>query len=324
MTPPVEPAARPPLVLAGIPRSGTTWSMRVLACDHSLLSVMEPDNEGRSGPAIWAKRSTGRFPVLAPGDHDERYQWLWSWIMDGAPDSARLEASRQILRAVRPGERRRFLEGRWAPLMGVAGLLGARPPRQPAPGLSAHRLLVKTVFAPMSIGWIADLFDVEVLALFRHPGNVLSSWISLDLHDQYVHLEQHPVIKRRIGSGELPVPGEDPLERLVWQLGVINLVLEESVAQHPDWVVRTHEELCDNPIVQFQRLYADLGLTWNEDAERYLTKNDRPGEGYPTQRVASDQPDAWKSKLTLRQIDVIRRVLAQFPLTTWSDADFAP
>jgi hypothetical protein len=285
---------------------------------------MEPDNEGRSGPAIWAKRSSGRFPVMAPGDRDERYRWLWSWIMDGTPDCARLGASRQVLRAVKPRARRRFLEGRPAPLMRVAGLLGVRPPHRPVPALDDQRLLVKTVFAPMSIDWIADQFTVDVLALFRHPGNVLSSWISLDLNIQYVHLEQHPAIRRRIHQGELPAPGADRLEHLVWQLGVINLALEESVARHPDWVVRTHEQLCDQPVVQFRRLYEDLGLTWNEDAERYLASNDRPGTGYPTQRVASDQAEAWKSKLDPRQIDVMRRVLEPFALTTWSDADLAP
>ena len=324
MTAPATPTARPPIVLAGMPRSGTTWSMRVLAADPSLVPVMEPDNEVRSAPSIWAKRATGRFPVLGPGDRDERYEHLWAWILDGAPEGIRVGAGRRVLRVVRPGEHRRFYEGRTAPLMQLAGALAAAPPHHPVPELAGRRLLVKTVYVPLSADWLADRFDVEVFALFRHPGNVLSSWISLDLNDQYVRLDMEPAIRRRIDAGELPAPGDDPLERLVWQLGVLNLALEQSVTRHPHWVVRTHEELCDDPVTQFRRLYADLGLSWNEDAERYLARNNRPGEGFPTQRVASDQPEAWKSKLTPHQIDVMRRVLEPFPLTTWAASDFVP
>jgi hypothetical protein len=298
--------------------------MRVLAADPSLEPVMEPDNEVRSGPAIWAKRATGRFPVLVPGDRVPRYEWLWAWALDGAPEGVRVGGARRVLRVVRPGEQRRYYQGRRAPLMRAAGALAARPPHRPIPELADHRLLVKTVYVPLAVEWLADRFDVEIFALFRHPGNVLASWMSLELNDQYVRLDEEPSIRRRIRAGELPAPGPDRLERLVWEIGVLNLGLEQAVARNPGWVVRTHEELCDDPPARFRALYDELGLTWNEDAERYLARNNRPGEGFPTQRVASDQPEAWKSKLSAGQIDVLRRVLEPFGLRTWSDSDFVP
>src|ERR1700722_13863380 len=85
------PPASRPLLLVGAPRSGTTWTMRVLEAARSLAPLMEPDNESRSAPAIWGKRRAGRFPVLSPGDSDAEYRWLWSWILDGAPEGGRLE-----------------------------------------------------------------------------------------------------------------------------------------------------------------------------------------------------------------------------------------
>ena len=323
-SPPRRSGAARPLVLAGAPRSGTTWTMRVLEGDPSLLPLMEPDNESRSAPAIWGKRRSGRFPVLRPGDHDAGLQWLWSWILDGAPQSDRLKLSAPLLRAVRPGGRRRFYQGRTSPLMQLAGLAGARPPHQPVPALDGHRLLVKTVHIPLAVEWLASEFDIDVLVLLRHPGNVLASWISLDLNDQFARLDRQPAIRHRIDDlGTIPPPGTDPLERLVWQIGVLTLGLEEAAAAHPGWVVRTHEELCIEPVAQFRRLYAQLGLTWTEAAEEYLSKNDRPGEGFPTQRVASDQPDAWKTRLSPAQADTLRRVLSRFPLSTWTADDFA-
>ncbi len=103
---------------------------------------------------------------------------------------------------------------------------------------------------------------------------------------------------------------------------MLSLALEEAAALHPQWVVRTHDYLCLDPVAKFRALYADLGLTWSERAEEYLTKNDRPGEGFPTQRVASDQPDAWKTRLTPAQVASMAGVLDGFPLTTWSRDDF--
>jgi hypothetical protein len=255
---------------------------------------------------------------------NEEYGRLWSWIMDGAPENRRLELGRQVLRVVRPGEHRRFYQGQRAPLMRLAGLLGTDPRHQPVPELSDRRLFVKTVYVPLAVEWLVAKFEVDVFVLLRHPGNVLASWISLDLTDRLARLEENPAVMDQLEELRIAPPKPDPLERLVWQIGVLTLALEQAAARHPSWVVRTHEELCIEPTMQFQQLYSELGLTWSERAEQYLAKNNRPGEGFPTQRVASDQPDAWKSRLTSDQIEVMERVLSQFPLATWKPEDFIP
>jgi len=318
------PGSSRPLVLAGIPRSGTTWTMRALGADPSLVPLMEPDNEARSAPAIWAKRRSGRYPVRGPEDRDDRLASLWSWVMDGAPGDSRIHATELLLRAVRPAEIRRYYEGQWAPLMRLAGLLGAPPGHRSPPVGPRRRVFVKTVYMGLALEWLASVFDVDVLVLFRHPGNVLASWLSLDLADRYVRLDQDPKIRGMVDRGELPAPGADAFERLVWQVGVLDLALERSLARQPTWVSRTHEQLCIQPVVQFRQLYDELGLEWTSRAEEYLVSNDRPGEGYPTQRVSADQADLWKQRLTPAQIATMQRVLARFPLTTWDQEEFVP
>src|ERR1022692_332767 len=96
---PLPSTSESPILLVGIPRAGTTWSSRVLAAGGSLYPVMEPDNESRSAPALRAKRRAGRFPVLQPGDRDDAFLRLWSWALDGAPQSPRLKAAGKILRS---------------------------------------------------------------------------------------------------------------------------------------------------------------------------------------------------------------------------------
>ena len=56
-----------PIVIAGLPRSGTTWTQRVLGTCPGTIRVPEPDNEDKYPAAIHAKRALGRYPCLTPG-----------------------------------------------------------------------------------------------------------------------------------------------------------------------------------------------------------------------------------------------------------------
>ena len=305
-----------------MPRSGTTWTKQVLECDPSLLSLMEPDSEGHRASAIWAKRHDGRFPALAPGDRDDRYHRLWAWILAGAHESLRLQAAEQVLRVVRPPERNAFLAGSSSARLSLAAALGSRPSPRRSPALVDRRLMVKTVHAPLSIDWVAAEFDVDVVIVLRHPGSILASWISLDYVDQYVPFEGLPGVQRVAAELGVGLPGPDHLTKMIWRIGILLCALERAAAAHPDWVVRTHEQLCRDPQEEFHQLYDDLGLQWNEGAERNLTENDQPGKRFLTKRVAADLPDNWKQRLTAPQIEEMQRVLAPFPLTRWSADDF--
>ena len=189
-------------------------------------------------------------------------------------------------------------------------------------GLADHRLVVKTVHAAMSLEWLAAEFDLEVLVLLRHPGSVLASWMALNLQDRYTRLEDHPAVQRKMKEWDVPPPGPDPLEHTIWLLGVLLTSLEEAARRHPDWVLRTHEQLCVDPGREFRDLYTALGLTWTDAADEYLVDSNQPGSGFRVKRVAAEQPDLWKSRLTRHQAAEMQRILGRFPFTTWGAADF--
>ncbi len=105
-------------------------------------------------------------------------------------------------------------------------------------------------------------------------------------------------------------------------IGLLLAVIEDTSARHPDWHVRTHEQLCADPIAEFRRLFADLGLHWGKASEEFLRDHNTPGSGFMVKRVASELPDSWQRRLDDAQVATLRRVLGWFPLTTWSDQDF--
>jgi len=318
-----QTGSRRPLVVVGIPRSGTTWTMQVLQSDRSLYPLLEPDNEGTSAPAIWGKRHAGRFPALGPGDVDDAYRELWGWILGGARRSRRLGVAAQIMRGVQPPTRTRFLQGRAVPVMRVAGAIASHPGDRRNEDVLGRRILVKTVHAPLAVEWLAREFDLDVLVLLRHPGNVLASWLALELNERYVRLEENELVRSRfLDRWGVPRPGRDPLERMVWQIGLLTTGLEEAARRHPEWVVRTHEHLCGDPTGSFRTLFDVLGLSWSEATDAYLAGSDRPGEGFHTQRVAAELPEGWRTRLDADQIASMARVLSGFPLETWPGGDF--
>ncbi len=207
--------------------------------------------------------------------------------------------------------------------MTIAGAMASHPRKGAPSELRNQRVLVKTVHAQLALEWLAEEFEFDVLVLLRHPGNVLASWLALDLNDQFVRLEENPAVRSRfLDPWGVTAPGPDPLERMIFTIGVLSTALEAVASRNPRWLIRTHEQVCSDPVQEFKRLYADLGLSWSEAVDGFLVGNDRPGRGFSSRRVAAELPDNWKRRLTSDQVVVMQRVLSQFPLKTWTAEDF--
>jgi hypothetical protein len=286
---------------------------------------MEPDNEKVSVAAVGAKRHLGRFPVLAPGEAAARYEALWAWARAGAPNGPGQRLGARLFRGTSPDAREALVSGHPAARLRVAGSL-ARP-RMGGRRAVGGRFVVKSVHACLAAEWVAEACGADVVVVLRHPANVLASWLELDLADRDRGLDRSPAVQARyVRRWHLPPAGPGAIDRAVWQLGLLSAALEEAAGRHPEWHVRVHEELCADPMDEFRRLYADLGLEWTGEAETALRRGDRPGQGFSLQRRASDMAGAWRHRLTPDEVATLRDGLGAFPLRQWSfgDADGRP
>lgn len=311
-----------PIVIVGLPRSGTTWTLRALRSAAGAHAVLEPDNEDMHPAAIHAKRQVGRYPVLEPGTASAAYRSLWEWALLGAHEDRRARLARRILG---PGARSRLHEGRSDPITRLASIV-AKDPRPAPEGVDgATRVLVKSIHAQLALEWLADEFEIDVLVLLRHPANVLASWMEVNLKDaRNATLETRPEVRSHyLERWGVPLPGTDPIERMSWRIGLLTAALDEARSRHPEWRLRRHEELCADPPGQFRELYTDLGLPWGAPSEAFLEEHDTPGSGFAVDRVAAELPDSWRRRLDDDQVATLRRVLGWFPITSWDDEDFA-
>ncbi len=309
-----------PILIVGLPRSGTTWTMRALSSGPATAALGEPDNEDKFPASIHAKHGLGRYPVLGADEVSPPYRRLWEWIIQGAPEDGRARLARHLLG---PGAVNRIHEGRRDPVTWLAGMV-ARSPRAPGPPTDGPRWVIKSIHAQLATEWLAEAFDVEMLILLRHPANVLASWLELNLKDaRNSTLETRPEIRARyLEPWGVPLPGPDPVERISWRIGLLVAALEDARARHPEWHVRHHEELCTDPVAEFQKLYTELGLDWRDDSAEFLEDHNTPGSGFVVKRVASELSDSWQHRLDDGQLATLRRVLAWFPITSWTDRDF--
>jgi hypothetical protein len=292
--------------------------MRVLSAGDGTVPVPEGDNEDFRPAGIHAKRQLGRYPSLRPGQRSDNYRRLWAWILDGAPRDRRSRAAQLILG---PGASQRIFDGHLDLTTWVAATLARNP--KPA-GTDPRRTVAKSIHAQLSLEWIAAEFDITPLVLLRHPASVLSSWLEVQLKDgRNATLESRPEVRQRYTDRwDVPPPGDDPIERMSWRIGLLVAALEEALARHPEWHVRTHEELCNDSVATFQTLFADLELEWTDATEQFLIDSDSPGRGFATQRVAAELSDSWQRRLDDDQLATLRRVLSRFPIATWSEVDF--
>ena len=321
-----SPTATEPVVVLGIPRSGTTWVAGVLGASFGADVVHEPDNEKESLAAMAAKSDLGRFPVLGPDDVAPGYEALWRAALtgaDGEPGGARRRVATRIWGRVRPDHREQAV--RHQPGMGVRlarGLCAETTATAHLPVASpAGPLVVKSVHAPLAGDFLIEVLGApKVVVVVRHPANVLSSLLEMGLPDQDRQLDRDArVLRRFVTRWGVPLPGGSPAERAAWQVCLLTSALLETAYSHPQVVLVEHEQACHSPQGEFSRVCADLDRPWTAAGEAFLRLSDRPGTGFQTLRRAHEQPGRWTTRLAAADVDALRGLMWSFPhLDRWS------
>jgi Sulfotransferase family len=306
------------VLVAGVPRAGTTWVAQTLAHTPGAVYVHEPDNHRHTPYALRAKRTLGAFPWLEEGDDGGDYGTLWDRAFEGGFPHRRTDAVLQRLQshadeaeldaAVTPDAHAPFL------LRSVAAVT-REPKRHPS---SSPSVIVKTVQCSLALAWVAAREKARVVVVQRHPLNVISSWVEMEFRALAAvpgDVAAHYCARWGIGPIE---PDDSDLARTTWRVAFHMSVLEEAVQANPDFIRVSHDGLCRDPLNGFRDLAQRCGLTWSDAAQSFLALSNRPGYRYDVHRITADQPDRWRERLTHAQADEAMAVLAGFPIGAWA------
>lgn len=282
---------QPPIYLVGLPRTGTTWIASVLSNAPGVKFLHEPFN-------------ADRHPEMAP------YRSRFLRANDLAPE---------------------FLSHCQAAFAGMPkttlapGRMNGIYQRFPwFPG----RILIKDVHTLLALEWLQSCFPgIKIVITIRHPCAVAASWFRLGW-------KTDKSFPRLLHQPELTQAYLNPFQAVLkkaetfWQKmgafwGASYFVVLNQLQHHPDWILLQHEALCSAPIVNYQRLFQQLGLRWSPQIQKFLTASTQTqsNQSYGTQRITSQEANKWRSILSADQIQQVREFVEPFGLSQYAQFD---
>lgn len=274
-----------PILVTGVPRSGTTWLARLLA--HS------------PGTSL-----TGREPMNPRGRQYALGGTLGGWT-----------------RLLDPGPRQRFLlrsayRG-WNPM--VYSKFGTRQGAAAWPGT---RMIVKDPYAMLSMPAVAATTGALPVLVYRHPGAVLASYRRVTWQprlDEVAAIASSPEVRAldlalpEVPDASNPVTAEE--------LGIFWSVLHELAladAVSCGAVVVSHAELATGGEPAGRTLADRLGLAWSPAMSAELTKEASVASSgsvvatrlHNFDRSPAAVADEWRTLLSDSDTDAIEQVTA--------------
>ena len=306
------------VLIAGLPRSGTSWVGRVIGAAEGARFVHEPDGDYEPF-AIRAKRGHARHIALDAHADLPAYNQLWSSAFAGGvrPTTIRARLAKRLVDSASLNER--WDARRGAPTsVRMRAVLALAEPLEPDPG--ATHIVVKSVHCALAIEWIAAQFDPLVVVVERDPRNVLASWMKLGMGgDRHENVLLAKVARDRWGL-EPPSENAPKIVQRTFVFGVLACGLREAASRHPQWIIVSHDDVCVDPMSKFRVVFDRLGLGFGDRAGGYISESNRPGEGFRTARLTSEQPTKWRDQLTENDVALVAQELRRFPCDLlWAD-----
>jgi hypothetical protein len=297
---------RRPILVTGMPRSGTTWVGRMLAASGQVGYINEPFNLATSPGTV-------RLPVehwytYVASENEERFLPL---LLD------LLHFDYSLAKELGRCRTRTDVHHTLKMWLSFVRSRGRRP-------------LVKEPHAVFSAEWFLNRLGSEVVITVRHPAAVVSSWKRLDWSFDFTNLLEQPALMRDLLEpfhAEMEAalsPGKDLVDRvaLLWRViySVVDHYRQRSLHVH---IVR-QEDLSRDPLREYASLYKALGLSFTGRAEAAVaasSASDNPTETrvdspHETRIDSRANLENWRKRLTAEEVGRIKRA-TEIPASTY-------
>lgn len=271
-----------PILVTGVPRSGTTWLARLLATSP--------------GAAM-----AGREPMNPRGRQYALGGTLDGWARLTEPTRRQQLLLRSAYRGLNPFVYSRFGMRQWA---------GPLP---------RTRLVVKDPYAMLSTPAVASATGAVPVLVYRHPGAVLSSYRRVGWTPRLDEVARIVETARADGGGAdlptIPAPGQVSSAE---EIGLFWAALHElALADAADagTVIVSHPELATGGAGAGQVLAERLGLTWSPAMAAELSKESSghsatTGQLHNFDRSPAAVAEEWRTRLDDEEIRLVERVSA--------------
>jgi hypothetical protein len=309
-----------PILLFGMPRSGTTWLGKIFDSHPDVLYRHEPDT--------WQRLSD--VPIVAGRDGRSAFEARLRTFVESLPAmrADRVCGKRPLFPksyATRGAVRRYALESALHKVLARAGVRTepATPP-QPACGAD-YRLAWKSVESLGRLGLVlACVPGARAVHIIRHPCGYVASVLRGEAAARFDHntaATDFPIYEmlagtepaRRRGLTLEKFRAMSAVERLAWRWVIFNEVAFEDTAGETRNRVVYYEELCASPQPVTQTLFEFCELAWHEQTEQFL--NDSTSRSRQDYYSVFKDPLAsawrWQAELSPQDTATVARVTAE-------------
>jgi len=249
-----------PVVVTGLPRSGTSWVGKMLEASGELVYINEPLNPQHPpglSPGVLNAVVTNRFQYIC-ADNQERWAHAFTDTLAlRYRPGAELQRNRSLYdlgRLVKYGTA--FTVGRFR----------------------GRRALLDDPFALFAVPWLVEHMQCDAVVLVRSPESFVGSWRRLAWRIRFHELLEQPLLLR-----DYMGPYADDMRRLLgtddW-LGQVCLLWKASYAAVAAFEERNarirvcrYEDIAADPVPQFTGLYDFLGLPWTAQAQTRIRRS---------------------------------------------------
>ncbi|MGP3966135.1 sulfotransferase [Streptomyces sp. 6N223] len=267
------PDGRAPILVTGLPRSGTSWVGKMLQSTGEVVYVNEPLNP---------HRPPGRSPGVLNASVSHAFQYICA------------DNEEPWLRAYRDTTRLRY-----RPLAELRANRALPDLARLAKNLTAfstgrlrgRRALLDDPYAVLSAAWFARRLGAVTVVLVRDPVTWAGSWRKLGWTTYFHELLEQPLLVRdllgeRAEELRALVGSQDELAKnaTLWRVTYEAVDAMRGRAAGSLHVVR-YEDLAADPERAFGELARTCGLTWGEAAQRTVREATTAGNA-PTRAMS--------------------------------------
>jgi hypothetical protein len=170
--------------------------------------------------------------------------------------------------------------------------------------------------------------------LIRHPAGFASSLQRYGWTHPFDHFLRQPLLMRdrlepfRGQIEELARTEHDTLDQAIVLWNLIHHTILRYQRCHPDWLFYRYEDIGNDPLPAFERLYGELGLPLTAAARRAIfehSDSSNPQEARDARVLKRDSQAAvrtWRTRLSTEEIDRIRRGTEGIAGAFYTDAEW--
>jgi hypothetical protein len=309
---------KPPILVTGSHRSGTTWVGRMLAEAPSVVYIHEPFSvSDPPGRGVCNIRFKNWFTYINAENERDYYTAISNTVN---------------LKYDLPGA-----------LKNVRSFTDLRNTYKEYRQFSTYRhqgarTLLKDPIAVFSSAWLAEKFNAKPVILIRHPAAFISSIMKL----KWAHPFDHFLIQKSMMK-DLLSPFREEIEEyardhkplfdqaiLLWR--IIHYQILQYQKEHADWIFIRHEDISQDPVAGFQILFKKLDLEFTEKAETIIktySGSENPGDtSAPVGSEETLKRDSksnmfnWKKRLSDSEIKEVRNRVEDISCMFYTDSEW--